>query len=1190
MAEPVRDLGLDLPLHGVQRVEASAGTGKTYTLATLVLRLVIERRLPVDTLLAVTFTEAATAELRTRLRERLAAAARLAETLEGDEAATPDATHALVLAALHDEPRDSLVARLRLAAEAMDLAPVMTIHGFCQRALAEHALEAGLPPGDIELVGNESALRLQVATDLWREVSADAAAARDLLAHWDSPEQLAATLRDLDGIDELRPPADAPAAGEDTAAREALCESAAAVAAGFAAHGADTDTEVRRLQSLGALSGTSHGARSTVPAWLALSAWVDDACRDAPADDRVALFGTKRLEKAINKKFVDREKAPANSLTDAIARWFERRDAVVALDRRRRVALLHHLRDEGARRLDALKRERRQQGFGDLITRLAQALAGPRGEALAQRLRAQYRVALLDEFQDTDPEQWAIFRRVFAQAPDDGEARALFLIGDPKQAIYRFRGGDVHTYLAATADVHATWRLERNFRSRPRVLQAIEALYSAAGETPFGEVGVPFVPVAPAGKVTDGLLHIDGAIAPGLVLQTWDADDAAKERKAETRARAVTACVATLAGLLEPGRAQVGDDRRALRPGDIAVLVQVHDQARDVLRALAAAGVPAVAVGRDSLYATDEARDLLTLLEACLHLADDSRLRAALATPLLGQDAVALARLDDDDATHRHWQDQALAWRQRWERHGPLPLVLDLCAANAPRLLERFDGERVLGNWLQLAEALQAEASAHPPARQVEHLQQRLADADDRNQDEQLRLASDADRVRVLTLHASKGLEFPLVFLPFQSELAGGAGRGDVHRFHEGMRRVAWLRHADDTGAEHAKEREAAEEAAERLRLLYVGLTRAKLATWVGFGPGKQTAKTPLAATLFADRDMPAKGFTAAEIGARLQALAAVAPEAVRIEIAADRLPPPRTTAATAIVLPPAPVPTRTLSRDWWVHSFSGLSQEAGVAADERGAADETDPPLAPTRFAGPRFGNVLHAALEGVDFAAWRGALADVPDTQHAVLAQALRDGGYGSTHDQAEGVPLLAALVHATLTTTLPEGTRLADLPPEHRRAEMEFHFPLHGFAADTLLARLQQHGAVRQRQAFGTRQRLEGLMTGFIDLVYEHAGRFYVLDYKSNLLPAYDAATLAAAIADSEYDLQYLLYTVALHRWLRFRRPGYDYDRHFGGVRYLFCRGLQPGDAAMPGVHAVTPPRALVESLDALFGGTP
>jgi exodeoxyribonuclease V beta subunit len=1193
MTDADLDLGLRLPLSGLQLVEASAGTGKTFTLATLYARLVIELRLPVEEILAVTFTEAATQELRTRIRERLGLAARLAEGAAVDPARAGDVlTSQLVQSALRDESADSLRTRLRRAAEAMDLAPVHTIHGFCRRALADHALEAGQVPGEVELVKNERGLREEVATDLWRQVCQDADDAHALMALWPSPAAMASSLRDLVGVDVLLPAPLPLDAAHERALREQFGAAGPAVAKAFVLHGARTQEALRACADAGALNGTTHGDRSTAPAWRALEAWAQGGGIGSPADERVRLFGTLKLAGAIKKPFQGKVAAPANALTDAIDYWLSLRDAVEQADQQRRIHLVHRLRREAAERLQKLKRERRLQGFDDLIRGLAQALDGRRGEALADGLRGQYRIALVDEFQDTDPLQWAIFNRVFAKAPDDGGPRALFLIGDPKQAIYRFRGGDVFTYLAAAAQADGRETLRRNFRSRPRLLQSVQALYAGAGDEPFGQADIPFVEVGAGGFVADDALVIDGATAPALHFLTWpDAPEGAYSAD-QARGLATVACVASIRALLGTLHAQLreGGALRPVRPGDIAVLVETHRQAQQVQRALMRAGVPSVAAGRDSLYLSEEATDLLTLLEACLHLADDARLRGALATPLLGLDADALAALDADGPAHRQWQDRALGWRQRWDRHGPLALVTDLCALNAPRLLGLDDGERRLTNWLQLAETLQSAGAGHDAAGLADLLRERIAHADADNEEELMRLESDAARVKVLTLHKSKGLEFPLVFLPFlaQAGAAGPRGTGvTLARYHDGVQRVARLKTDDADDWLHAKECDKRETRAEKLRLLYVGLTRARLATWACFGPTKDVQDTPLAWLLHADVRAPKPAKLNAEaIRTRLDSLALLAPGAIVVADAPAQVPPGAPVLEALPEVPPAAQPQRRFSRDWWVHSFSGLAREAG-GADVRRANDESEPLLPSSRFSGARFGNVLHESLETVDFALWRDWPGDAPPPgEAAALERALRNGGYGSANDLAEGVPLLASLVGHTLNVVLPEGVRLADVAPARRRPEMEFHFSLAPARVGEVLARLHAHGLVGERQGFGTRERLEGLMTGFIDLVYEHDGRYYLLDYKSNQLPDYGDDALADAIAHSEYDLQYLLYTVALHRWLGFRLPGYDYDRHFGGVRYLFCRGLQSGRADSPGVFASVPPRALVEGLDALL----
>ena len=315
----------------------------------------------------------------------------------------------------------------------------------------------------------------------------------------------------------------------------------------------------------------------------------------------------------------------------------------------------------------------------------------------------------------------------------------------------------------------------------------------------------------------------------------------------------------------------------------------------------------------------------------------------------------------------------------------------------------------------------------------------------------------------------------------------------------------------------------------------------------------------------------------------------------------------PRLPAESVAAIPPARNITRRLTHDWWVYSFSQLAKadagtetvtETASAATLPASGGNDEPELgedAPVdtefdpRFAGNRYGGALHAALENADFAAWRewkpGDTA--PNEEATIIANALGKEGYGAELLD-DGIALTTQLIGQTLTVELPEAMRLCDVPASERRAEIEFQFSLRPTQVDALLQLLHKHDVARERHGFGLRQKLEGLMTGLIDLTYRHVGRWYVLDYKSNRLPAYDAASLQRAMAHSEYDLQALIYTLALHRWLRFRLgKAYDYARDFGGIRYLFCRGLDASRNDSPGIHAQRFTPELVNALDALFG---
>lgn len=1195
-SDETRDPWLTLPLDGVRLVEASAGTGKTFTLATLVTRLVVERDLRLAQILTVTFTEAATQELRKRIRARLQLALDLVARVTGPED-TPEVSLTRTVLDNHlarsGESSDTLRQRLRRAVDEIDLAAIFTIHGFCARVLREHALESGQTFDPPELLANDRELREEVATDLWRSHARDSTTVDDLLALWkQGPQDLAADLSSLVREPVLLPPA-APLPA-DPAPRLAMAGDTLLLA--IEQHSDDAMALIEEAFQQKIFDGRRAKRPSFEKAFAELHA--GRIARYWPRDDKKL-----HLEKLLPERLLGfckedmQDKVPGSPLFDALADWCAADDAMQHYRARRRAGLLHRLRDEASAQLLKAKRRRRVQTYDDLIDDVSEAVHGEQGELLAQRLREQYRIALVDEFQDTDLRQWQIFERVFGRPSGDP---ALFLIGDPKQAIYGFRGGDVHTYLAARANAEQTPALSHNFRSRPSLLAAIAALYAQAGDTAFVDSRIRFQPIEAGDKRVDDDYQRNGQIAPALTL--WqapvptdlDAKGNPKPWSADrSRELATAACVAAIHRAISEGRNGTAlINGRPLRPGDIAVLVRSHGEANRIQRALAEVGIAAVAAGKQSLFATGEARELHTLLLALLHGADDGRLRAALSSVLVGVDAAAIDALEaTDNGEHRHWQQQAMAWRERLQHGGPLALVNDLCAAQAARLLRLTDGERRISNFLQLAELLQqAQARALGLQGLVDWLGRRIANADPDDETQLLRLESDAHRVQIVTLHKSKGLEYPLVFLPFV-----GIGRKQVSPSrlcvaHDEVhgRRLHWKLDLPEAHWSDAEKTWKQEQQAEEARLLYVGLTRAEHALWLTHGVFFNHSASPLTPML---RDVNA-----------LAALPGVAIDTQTTPAALPRLP-----AESNASVPPPRRAQHLLSADWWVYSFTQLANaEAGTdpsaastmplpgGRDEPEQDDTADnseliETVFDPRFSGSRFGVALHAALEDADFSAWRdwrpGDVA--PTTETGLIEQTLRKEGY-SADELDDGVALTTTLVGHTLTVTLPEGIRLCDLPTGERRAEIEFQFALQQTRVDALLQLLHAHGLVLQRSGFGLRHRLQGLMTGLIDLTYHTDGRWYVLDYKSNRLPRYDRATLEAAMSDSEYDLQALIYTLALHRWLRFRLgQDYDYARDFGGIRYLFCRGLDASRDDSPGIHAQRFSPDLVHALDALFG---
>jgi exodeoxyribonuclease V beta subunit len=778
----------------------------------------------------------------------------------------------------------------------------------------------------------------------------------------------------------------------------------------------------------------------------------------------------------------------------------------------------------------------------------------------------------------------------------------------------------VHTYLRARDRVAEVQTLTRNFRSSPAYLHALNALYANAGARAFAQAGIDYQPLEPGGTAVDDDLLLDGT--PALPLTFWCDEDGTLSRsnKAAAAEELAIACAEAIFALLAPGRARLREKRdgaaahRPLRPADIAVLVATHEEALAMQKALNARGIASASITRRSVFASEEALELHSLLGAIADF-DEARLRGVLTTRLFAASATDLAVYA---AEPRRWSERLEAFaelRRVWSARGVAAMLALVFEDHASALLRSPRGERRMTNWLQLAELAQTAANACVGLHGlVDWLALRIAHADHENEDEQLRLESDADRVKIYTFHKSKGLQFPLVFLPFT-----GMRRGETRMPYE-------FRGADGTAAAYftlgkdaartpeadaAEQAAAQEELAEDLRKLYVALTRVCCAAFVAVDPIGSRGRMPALLHLLGVED--SKGAKKSEeatpeTGTSLSQRLAAVRTAAHGGIVIATLPVATTTryagAGTATPTGGARVMPYAVRDDWRIASYSrlvaGYREETRADRDGEGGSAVAAVSAASARaplLAGARFGTAFHELIEVADFTAWhdwRGR--DVPPGQDALIDRIVRRHALDADAKTAGAV--LADLLGRTLNAPLPFGARLADLAPTSYRAEMPFHFALGQVDTARWLALLQDYGYVSERRRFDL-TRLAGLMTGVLDLVVLHEARWWVVDYKTNLLnavaadgpdtsSAYMPAALAVAVRDSEYDLQYLIYLTALHRWLKSRDPFYDYARDIGGALYLFVRGLDAG--GVNGVHVDQPPAELIAAIDVLLGPLP
>ena len=1211
-------------LDGTSLIEASAGTGKTWNLCGLYLRLLLERGLEVQQILVVTFTNAATAELRERIRSRIV---ETLSRLRGDRAAPGDPFVDRLLDTLrsrHGMVDNHMALRLELALQTFDEASIHTIHGFCQRALADTAFEVGLPTS-LQLLADDSELRLQVVHDFWRRrVAGDTLApalAAHLLARGDTPKRYGALLRRQlakplsqvlwpAGIDTARLP--------DLSALESVHAQARAVWP--AQRSAIVDTLSAALGSLNATSYTAVSIGEAAAAWDGLLAADDPVAGGDKAgkhdlmSQRVLVLRTKKLQRT-----------PTHPFFGLAERWLTLRQQACEALALARWRLLRELLVDGPPALRRAKRERRVIAFDDMLYNVFERLTT--SPSLAGALRARFPAALIDEFQDTDPLQFAIFKTVY-----ESSGAPLFLVGDPKQAIYSFRNADLHTYLRGHSEAGAEYTLADNQRSTQSLLHGLNALFGANAQA-FMLPGLEYRPVAYGAKPRPGLRDASEQRAPLQFWQLPDGTDGQPLPKPLAMQAAAEACAGEIARLL--GASQRGDielDGRPLAAGDIAVLVRSHSQGGRMRLALARRAVGSVELSQASIFDSTEAHDLTRVLAAIVQPARDGLLRAALATELLGRDACTIDALTGDPAAALLFMSCSVDDRQTWLQRGIGPMLRQWMLREGvdARLLARPDGERRLTNLLHLCELLhqasQAEVARPDPEALLKWLQERCAEARG-DEAAQLRLESDRDLVQIVTIHRSKGLEYPMVFCPFLWDGHPGLvpGGAEGREYHDATGRpVIDLRSTEEIGADadsRIKQQLALERAAENLRLVYVALTRAVQRCHVVVGRyqvGKQRSTAESARGLLhwlvagqgqspqdwlkkpASVDLDAAWRNFASQHAPQVGLAPL-PHGMATGTAVGAAAAPGRDARLQALAPPRHIP-----HGWWIGSFSSLTNGArheGAAIDHDlrlsalvATANEAGPAAADAfqitendilHFPrGPTAGECLHRVFERIDFTD--------PTGWPAAIDSALRGQppGHGASAPAALHAMVLSMLGDV-LHTALPGAGRLCDVPRRQRLIELEFNLPSNGLGAGRLAALLREHGYPVPPLAFGT---LDGYLRGFIDLVFEQAGRFHVVDWKSNHLgmtPAdYGGASMARAMDAHGYHLQYLLYSLAVHRYLQQRMPDYRYEDHYAGVTYLFVRGVRPGWADATGqpagVYSHRPSRRAIEALSALLGG--
>jgi exodeoxyribonuclease V beta subunit len=1167
-------------ISGLNLIEASAGTGKTWTIAALYILLLLEKELRPEQILVVTYTKAATAELRERIRRRITTTLDLYSS--GRAPADDDLERLLISTRIQDP--DRAIKLLTRALYSFDDAAIFTIHGFCQRALAENTFESGSLFGT-DMISDQSSIVNQVRDDFWRThiLNQSDEFIELLVANGFTPEKLA---KPLDGhfqnpdliiipkVDEA--PLEPIIAQRDTLFRQvgSLWKS-------------DQNIIIKQLEQAG-LSQQSYKPVQILAAAAAMESWIltDNA---GQLNSKLDLFSSQKIASKVTKTT---KCTPDHQFFSLCQQLIDVISAVEDAFHIRIIATQVNFKKWLELELAKRKKQLNQRSFDDLLLDLHLALDSVNGPALAEKLRQRYKAAMIDEFQDTDPLQWNIFKRLGAE-----HNYPLFLIGDPKQAIYSFRGADVFAYLNAGSDVTTgnTHTLSTNFRSDAALVKGVSSLFSASDD-PFMHEQIPYYPVNSGRSDQDHLLLSGSRDEQPLKFWVYPRNDESKaELKPAASRNIVIAVAAEIARLLASDRNLITSQKltRPLKPGDIAILVKAHSQADQVQKQLQALGIPAVQQGSATIFETNEAFDLLRILRAAAEPHREALLREALLTSSMGVSANTISQYVESDGEHPEWE----LWLQRFrdlhnaaESGGIVSLISRLLVNCGMRgqLLSRVGGERYLTNIMHCSELLhqiEREQGKSLPGL-ITWLEQKIS-APVKSDAALLRLETDENAVVISTIHASKGLQYPVVFIPFAWDAS--SKKTDRALFHSDDGNLVLDLSKEDENLRRA----AAERNAEAARLLYVALTRAEFRCYVVWGGINGAAESPLCKLLH--NDSAAKGnkffsaLTDQDILAELQKFSVEEESGISVTLMPINEPFPPYMPCEKVT---EPYYCRTLAHpfrdDWHVSSFSGMTAAASHVFEPKdydslpdskshdvSAQTITDLHSGElTIFDFPRgakAGTCLHEIFEILDYTLLSS------HTISSAVRNSLLSNGF-----QEQWLPAVSHMVaKVTSANIIPDSSQfsLSKLQKGDWQTEMEFYLPISQLNPDNLqklfkdiLDRelFEDFFAMLDRLSF---RQSRGMLQGFIDLVFVHEGRYFILDWKSNHLGMnksyYDQKTMHESMCHNAYVLQYHLYSLALDRLLKVRLPDYSYEQHFGGAIYLYLRGISE-DSGMNGIY--------------------
>ena len=1149
-----------IPLYGRHIIEASAGTGKTYAISNLFLRLVLEKGLSVEKILVVSFTEAATNELRYRIRQRLRDALRVFSGHSDDP----------FLSGFLDKVKDRKkgIDRIRRTLRDLDRLYISTIHGFCRKVILDNSFESGTLL-DTRLIEDQELLKQEVIKDFWRKhIYSESALFIDFLKK---------NRFDLDTtsflVDQylIRPYVKlVPDKVESLNSQDLELEYQQLVSSLSELWFKHKEQILHLLLNDSSLNRRVFNKRNIAKWSEDLETFLLSEGYEFGKTDLIKRFASVDLKHPFFKLI--KELSCVNEGLDAIYQ-----QKLIFL----RKKLIEYVEKELSKR----KLVKNVLFFDDLIKLVHRAVLEQ--EVLVNALRNRFAAGMIDEFQDTDPVQYEIFKIIF-----DSQDRALYLIGDPKQSIYSFRGADIFTYIKASKETDSRFTLKENWRAHPKLIKAINKIFSLK-QNPFFYKEILFLPSIPASQSDVKELRLNGTFEPPLKIWRFKIEE--KENKARAKekiAKSVASEISRLLELADKKKLLIGDE--PVKASDIAVLVRKNAEADLIQKELSSLRIPAIIYSSTDVFDSWECNELITVLKGIASYNRESYLKAALGTDIIGLKAEQIELLSEEE-----WElyiKRFQRYHKIWENSGFICMFRHFLNQEQviPRLMRFEDGERRCTDLLHLMEIVHEAEKEHMLGIEgvIKWLYSQKKGSSSRSGEYQLRLESDESAVRVITIHRSKGLEFPIVFIPFAWDTIDERVFSKRPVIFHSLKDHAYVLDLGSKAQEKHTQLSLQEALAEDLRLIYVAVTRAKNCCYLVYedkdsAKNNRRNKKQSAMSYLFDKD-PAEIFSEMKGD-------------VIVEDISEPEPKHRLTCREEGRLFCRSF-SRQIDTSWRVTSFSSLISNAQYVEDvqdidmiqfeEDEEEEEEITPISQDIFSfpkGARAGTFFHDLLEHLDFK-------DSDDNIMQLISKKLVQYGFDQSWKKVV-FSLIKELLNIPLDPELKD-LRLSDISLQARINEMEFYFPLKRISPELLEELMRDWGLIDT----GTGARLpseieqlrfdpvEGFMRGFVDMIFSWRGKFFIIDWKSNYLgdkkENYFFEQLHKEMKRKFYFLQLLIYTVALDRYLSVNMSDYSYEKDFGSVYYVFLRGISLEKGPEFGIYRYRPDPKLLQRLKSIF----